>query len=315
MTDPVSPRRRRGALSTPALLYTLAATWLSACAAPNALEKSKTSEPIVIGDSHVLQSEILGEARQINVWYPQGYAEEPRPLTTVYLVDGALDQDFQHIAGLGHLGALSWTFEPLLIVGIQTKTRITELTSAPTDERYVAEFPEAGESARFRAFIEQEVIPFIEESYTVGPRKALVGESLAGLFVAETFLTAPDLFDDYVAVSPSLWWDDRAMVRRAPELLQAQDPGPRHLYLTMADEGGTMRDGLDMLLAALRSDAPAELEWTFTDRSTTHSHSTILHPAVLEAFRWLYASPPYDYGDAPWYLTEGASPAPVQAGS
>src|SRR3546814_7762981 len=62
---------------------------------------------------------------------------------------------------------------------------LTELTPAPEDARYRAAFPESGGSLHFRKFLETEVIPFIEARYRTGERRAVMGESLAGLFVID----------------------------------------------------------------------------------------------------------------------------------
>ena len=84
--------------------------------------EAQDETPIIIGTQYMLQSDVLGDVREINVWLPAGYEEGRDIGGTVYLLDGALDQDFQHIAGLAQLGALSWTFEPLIIVGLRRKT-------------------------------------------------------------------------------------------------------------------------------------------------------------------------------------------------
>ena len=99
---------------------------LSACATPPTMETVQNiaaPAPIVIGESYQLDSAILGDTREINVWVPPGYTDGREIGGVVYVLDGALDQDFEHIAGLGQLGALSWTYETLLIVGVQTKDR------------------------------------------------------------------------------------------------------------------------------------------------------------------------------------------------
>lgn len=187
------------------------ASLVAACAAPASADFASTPAaaagptPIALGEQHLLNSAILGDTREINVWVPPGIAEGRAPGAVVYLIDGALDQDFKHIAGLGELCALSWTCETAMIVGIQTKDRQRELTPAATDRRFIAGFPLPGGAAVFRRFIAEEVRPFIEVRYPAAPRTALMGESLAGLFVVDTLLEAPTLFDDYIAVSPSLW--------------------------------------------------------------------------------------------------------------
>lgn len=276
-------------------------------------ERLTVGTPIQSGVSFTLQSTVLGDDREINVWLPPEYEDGAGSYTVLYLLDGGLDQDFHHMAGLAQLGSLSWTFGPLIVVGVQTKNRRAELTSRPTDARYVAAFPESGGADRFRRFLETEVVPFVEARFRTGNRRALMGESLAGLFVVDTLLNQPSLFDDYVAISPSLWWDDRRPLQQAGERLAQGAAAGRRLYLAMADEGGTMQDGVDVLRRAL-SDAPGSaVDWRYSDRSAIATHATIYHGAAEEALRWLYPAPPYDAGPTPWYMIEGAAPAATSA--
>lgn len=274
---------------------------------PPARTAAEDGAPIDFGTTHRIASAVLGEERTINVWLPPEHETAEEAYTVLYLIDGGVEQDFPHIAGLAQLGVISWQYEPLIVVGIETGDRLHELTPEPADPRYSAEFETAGGAAAFRAYIADDVIPFIEAAYRVGERRAIIGESLAGLFIVNTLLEQPALFDDYVAVSPSLWWDDQAVAERAAERLAAADHGDTRLYLTMADEGGTMQAGLDTLLAAL-GDVEGAPEYRYVDRRETETHSTIYHGAALDALRWLYGYPPYDYGEAPWYLTEGGQP-------
>lgn len=311
MTGSFSGRRFRNAAGLGLLLAAMLASPAPAQEGPAA--PAAGGAPITIGTSHVLASAVLGDERQINVWLPPEYAQGDDAFPVVYLLDGALDQDFPHIAGLAQLGSLSWTFGPVILVGVQTRQRRAELTPPPTDPRYRSAFPESGGAERFRRFLETEAIPFVEARWRAGPRRAIMGESLAGLFVVDTFLKQPDLFHDYVAVSPSLWWDDRADMRRAGPLLARHGPSDRRLYLAVADEGGTMQDGVDRLRAALAARPPEGLDVRYDDRSATESHATVYHGAAEAALRFLYARPPIDYGPTPWFMIEGASPPPEDA--
>lgn len=266
--------------------------------------------PIQFGETYTIQSDALGEARTINVWVPPHADQDPRaPYRVLYLIDGGTQQDWFHITGLAQLGALSWTFEPMVVVGIETDDRQNELTPEASDQRYMAEFPTSGSAPDFRAFLIGEVKPFIEANFPVGEKSALVGESLAGLFVADTYLKNPDAFDDYIAISPSLWWDDKALSVKAARLMAGNDYEGKRLFIAAADEGGTMQDAIDQFYDAA---VDAGVEVHFDDLSATETHATIFHQAALHAFRLFYAEPPYDYGPTPWYLVEGAEPAPAQ---
>jgi hypothetical protein len=286
--------------------------WIAVCiflfGVGSAGAEDLTGVPIVAGTSYTLHSKILGDDREVNVWLPAGYGKGNTRYSVLYVLDGARDQDFGHIVGLGQLGELSATYETLIVVGVQTRKRIWELTPKAHDPRYIKAFPENGGAPVFRRFLNDEVVPFVENHFRTGARRAIMGESLAGLFVADTFLESPRAFDDYISVSPSLWWDDRALTRPTPALPAAKDLTGRRLYLTMGDEGGTSRKGMDELVAALRAHPQPGLTWTFVDRSASESHATIYHVSALDALRTFYKLPPYDTGPTPWWNVEGGSP-------
>ena len=280
-----------------------------ACATPShaPAQSAAGPAPIILGQSYTLQSQVLGDAREVNVWTPPDDEQSTDRYTVLYVIDGGLDQDFPHIAGLGHLGALSWTYEKLIIVGVRTNVRRHELTPPiRLEPRLAREMPEAGGAERFRDYLQREVIPFVEKNYRCGPRRAVLGESLAGLFIVDTFFEQPGLFHDFIAVSPSLWWDNKALAMSASQRLRSRPLGDDRLYLTIANEGGAMQTGMDLLLAALQSVPENTHRFRFVDRSSLATHATIYHVAALDALRWLYGLPEPDYGPTPWYFLDEA---------
>lgn len=266
--------------------------------------------PIEIGTSYRFHSSVLDDTREVNVWLPMGYDKSQDRYPVLYLLDGGLDQDFIHIAGLGHLASLSWTYGPMIVVGVQTKNRRAELTSRPTDPRYLSAFPESGGADTFRRFLRQEVIPFVEARFRTGDRRAIMGESLAGLFVVDTLLHDPGLFGDYVAISPSLWWDDRRPLVDLDHTARLKELAKARLYLAVGDEGGTMQDGIDRLRAVLSAQPSQRLTFRYDDFSKSASHATVYHHAAEDALRWLYPAPPYEGEGTPWFMIEGAQPPP-----
>lgn len=275
--------------------------------------QAQEATPITLGQTYQLRSSVLNETREINVWTPPDYAESADRYTVVYLIDGGVDQDFPHIAGLAQLGALSWTYQKLIIVGVRTNARRHELTPPIVREpRLAVELPEAGGAPQFREYLERDVIPFIESHYRIGPRRAILGESLGGLFVVETFLERPSLFQDYIAVSPSLWWDNKALALSSATRLAGRSVSDARLYLTIANEGAATQTGMDALVAGLRSAPANSVTWRYVDRSASETHATILHGAALDAFRWLYGMPEGNYGPTPWYYLNEADRAPAQ---
>lgn len=272
-------------------------------------QSNMLATPITMGESYQVPSSILDDTREINVWLPSNYADNDQNYPVLYVMDGARDQDFHHISGLAQLATINGQYEALIVVGIGTKNRLMELTAEPKDPRYIRDPVDSGAAKQFRRHIAEEVIPLIENRYRTNQRRAIIGESLAGLFITDTFLNTPDLFTDYIAISPSLWWDDRALAKQAIERLKKHDNKKRHLYLTMANEGGTMQSGLDMIVTALSTHAPSNLDWVNVDRSTTETHATIYHGAAHDALIRLFGIPAQEYdGPDPWYLQEGGEP-------
>lgn len=260
------------------------------------------AQPLVIGDVHTIASRVMGGDRRIVVRVPGGYRDEPtRRYDVVYVIDGGPEQDFPHLAGLAQSADVNGTFAPLIVVGIETVRRRTEITPPVRDPApYVAELGMApGGSATFRRFIAEEVKPFVEQRFRTSGNDAVIGESLAGLFVVETLFEQPDLFDDYIAVSPSLWWDDVRFGRDAARLLQRLPAGQRRLYLTLADEGYRHEQGVEQFVAALRSAAPAGLQWLWVPQGNSETHASIYHGAALDAFRAFYGTPSRIYLPGP----------------
>lgn len=240
---------------------------------------------LTIGETFTLQSRVLGETRRINVYLPPGYADSSEPrLPVLYMPDGGMQEDFLHVAGLVQVSVGNGTMRPFLLVGIENTARRRDLTG-PTereDDRKIA--PVVGGSAAFRRFIRTELMPAVQVRYRTTDETAIVGESLAGLFVVETFLLEPDLFDGYLAFDPSLWWNGGALVERAVERLPAT--AGRSLYLASSSQDQILA-GTRKLAGILAAHAPAGTTWHF-EPMPEETHATIYHPAALRAFRRMF---------------------------
>ena len=248
--------------------------------------------PIVIGQSYTVRSHVLNQTRTINVWLPATYGQKGKTFPVLYLLDGGVQyEDFQHIAGLAHLGGIVGQFREMIVIGIAGIDRKHDFTSPSSDPAEVRDFPTTGGSAAFRRFLGSELEPWVQRHFKGDGERVLMGESLAGLFVTETFLRDPTLFDDYIAISPSLWWDKQTLSKDAAGLLATHPAGKRKLYLSIASEGSTMQAGVDRIVTALKTKAPEGLAWRY-EPMPGETHATIYHPAALAAFRALMAQPP-----------------------
>jgi uncharacterized protein len=239
-------------------------------------------DPVPAHDSFTVQSRALGEPRRVNVYAPPGYRASGARLPVLYMPDGGLDEDFPHVVRtVDSLIALR-AIRPVLVVGIPNTQRRRDLTGPTRFARDSAIAPRVGGSAAFRRFVREELIPAVSARYRTTRERAIVGESLAGLFVVETFLREPALFDHYVALDPSLWWDGGSLVDSAAARLAALDAAPRTLYLA-SSETEDIAAGTARLAALLRGAPPRGLAWRYAPRPDL-THATIFRavkPAAL----------------------------------
>ena len=240
------------------------------------------ASPITFGETFTMPSKVLGETRRINVYRPPLYGEPADARRAVlYMPDGGMAEDFLHIAGLLQVSVGNGTVQPVILVGIENIERRRDLTG-PTEnpeDRKIA--PRVGGSATFRTFLRTELIPLVNSKYPTTSERAIIGESLAGLFTVETFFLEPDLFDTYIAFDASLWWNNADLVKRAESRLRAIK-GRKALFLAASSED---RGSLNSELAKiLKQHAPTGLAWHF-EPLPAEKHATIYHPAAILALR------------------------------
>jgi predicted alpha/beta superfamily hydrolase len=274
----------------PIVLFALAFFFSTAPAAWSENAPSTPPEggrPVVIGESYVVHSTVLNADRRVNVYLPQDYGDPKRTFPVLYLLDGGEDGDFHQISGLAQVNGAYGAVQQMIVVGIEQSDRRHDLTSPSSDPEDVKVAPTSGGAIAFRRFLVEDLKPWVAAHYRTNGHSALIGESLAGLFTLETFLEAPKSFDDYIAVSPSLWWNKYTLSHAADADLRRGGFEGRRLWLATATEGAEMQAADDRVVAALKASAPNGLVWTY-DPHPTERHDTIYHPAAMTALRTLY---------------------------
>jgi predicted alpha/beta superfamily hydrolase len=246
---------------------------------------------IQFGQTFRLSSAVLGEERLLNVYLPPGYEPTDGAAATrypvLYALDGGMEEDFPHITGVLDVSIRNEVIRPLIVVGIQNTERRRDLVSATAIPKEQQIAPHAGGTDRFRRFLREELQPEIARRYRVSDDTAVVGESFAGLFVLETLLQDPDLFDTYIAIDPSVWWNGGALVKSAPQrFARWSSKSDRRLFVATAD-AKEMQDGVTSLMTALHDARPQGLTATYDPLPAEH-HSTIFPVAEIRAYRVLF---------------------------
>ena len=272
--------------TTPYLRTGCVALALAAAGLPAAFgqvpKANPATAPLTIGQTFVLKSKILGETRRLNVYLPDAYTDSATlRLPVLYMPDGGLREDFLHVAGLVQVLVGNGSMRPFILVGIENTARRRDLTGPTTNAEDQKIAPKVGGSAAFRRFIGQELMPAVKQRYRTTAETAIVGESLAGLFVVETLLLEPQLFNTYLAFDPSLWWNNGQLAAQAGTQLQALGRPAATVYLATSSQGDTAATRR-LVLAGSRRATPGTWHYEAMPQET---HATIYHPAALKAFR------------------------------
>ncbi len=252
----------------------IAALMLAVLGALPALASESLSEKR--RDHISIESRLLGETREILVHLPVGYEGSDEAFPVVYITDAEAHMD--HTSATAGFLYNQHLMPKVIIVGVVNTNRNRDLRPTPADQQ--GDGVDTG-ADRFLQFFEQELMPEIGKRYRVLPYRVLSGTSFGGLFTMHAFVTKPSLFDAYIAVSPSLWWDGRVTVARARQLLsEGASPleglSPRKLYLSLANEPQMMRDPYTEMIELLAEQAHDNLSWSQKWFEEETHNSTVL---------------------------------------
>lgn len=261
--------------------------------------KPITQTPFVIGSTDVIHSKVLSENRTLNIYLPEGYNKDSATqYPVIYLLDGSSDEDFIHIAGLVQFNSFEWVNQvpKSIVVGIANVDRRRDYTFPTTLKKDIQMNPTSGHSEKFIQFIETDLFNYIDSNYNTNSNRTLIGQSLGGLFATEILLKKPTLFNQYIIVSPSLWWNNGSLLKTPSKLLDSNYTQPLKIYIGVGKEGlspteipRVMEEDAKLLYDLIKSSKSKSIESHF-DYLELENHASILHQAALNAFRLLSKS-------------------------
>ncbi len=259
--------------------------------------QSISSKPFILGSIEEIQSTQLGEKRILNIYLPDGYNQDDTiRYPVIYLLDGGADEDFIHIVGLVQFNNFSWInrVPKSIVVGVANTDRKRDFTYSTTIVDDQLHYPTTGHSDKFMLFIEKELQPFIDGMYKTNNSRMIIGESLGGLLATEILFKKPYLFDKYIIISPSLWWDNGSLLNLQPDILYQNFAKKKDVYIGVGKEGlvrgptpHVMEVDANVLYDKIKNTKSKSISVYF-DYLPQEDHATIEHQAVFNAFRMLY---------------------------
>jgi predicted alpha/beta superfamily hydrolase len=236
----------------------------------------------------VLKSTVLGEDRTILIRTPVGYESNKASYPVLYMTDG--DAHMGHTASTIEFLMRNGRIPDLIVVGVTNTDRTRDLTPVKSTNKNAAgelQFPTSGGADNFLKFFETELIPEIERQYRVQPYRILAGHSLGGLFAIHAMVTKPGLFNSYVAVSPSLQWENGEALKRAEDFLKKQKEMKVTLFVSIGNEPGAIGESFDSFKQLLSKTKIKGFEWQ-AERMADEDHGSVVLRSHYFGLRKIY---------------------------
>ena len=176
---------------------------------------AQAPEPVVIGEKFQIESKVLAETRTYVVHTPASYKSGKDAYPVLVLQDA--EGHFAHTSAAVDLLSANGRIPPMIVVGINNTDRTRDMTPSKPSTGFGGTpwTGSAGGADKFLSFIADELLPTIDGNYRTRPYRVLIGHSLGGLFAVYALMNRPEVFKGYLIISPSLWWDDQALVKAA----------------------------------------------------------------------------------------------------
>ena len=259
-----------------------------------------------VGIIDSLYSYTLNESREIYIQLPASYTpDSKRKYPVVYILDGGV---FINAVSTVHDFYYGGFMPEMILVGVSNrKNRTRDLTTSKIKTRRGIPFNEEnGKAANFIEFMEKELVPFVEKKYPATNFRTLIGHSYGGLFAIYTLINHQHLFTNYLAIDPSLDWDNQKLLGQATKMLAEQEyqnkslfmslGGPLHMQNTGINIDNVMQDTSEYTLFARSNIEFSNLvkgnnknglffKWNFYPREI---HGTIPLPSIMDGLILLF---------------------------
>src|SRR6201991_2996149 len=235
-----------------------------------------------------IKSAVLGEERLVLVRTPVGYETNKVSYPVLYMSDG--DSHINHTSSSIEFLTQNGRMSDLIVVGVTNTDRTRDLTPVKSTTKNAAgelQFPTSGGADNFLKFFETELIPEIEKQYRVQPYRIFAGHSFGGLFAIHAMITKPGLFNSYVAVSPSLQWENGEELKRAEAFLKNQKELKVTLFASIGDEPGAIGESFDKFKDALAKSNIKGFVWQ-AERLGDEDHGSVVLRSHYIGLRKVY---------------------------
>lgn len=255
------------------ILALLIITQFSICSA-----QQKMSD-FVIGDKISFESKILNERKTIVVIPPYNYKDRPdEKFPVVYVLDPG-NNLFATFGIVNYYSDMLKIMPGMIIVGIVSNDREKDYLPTPSKEQ-----PTGGGADKFLRFIKSELVSIIDSTYPSSTERCIIGHSAGGLFAIYALENQPDLFNSFICIDPSLWYDDKSCIRKLPDFLKKNKDINKSIFISLSNEKGM---GVFPFIEVLEKYAHEGLRWDYIHYKS-ETHNSLVFKSICAGFEMIY---------------------------
>ncbi|MAB21702.1 MAG: alpha/beta hydrolase [Idiomarina sp.] len=231
-----------------------------------------TAASVQASEIFTMESKLLDEGITARVALPESYEHSDSFQYPVLLVmDGSTQ--FEHIAGnVNFLSTFSIVPE-MVVVGVSARNRLKRFTHTKME----AYADRSGGAEQYTQFLQDELMPALQKKYRLSPYTVVTGHSLSGLYTSYLATHHSDFINAAISVSPSLWWDDFALIKDIKVAEQEAEKPPVRWFVSMANEPNEMAESYERLLNVLEAKPESDFNWESKQfPSETHDSTPLI---------------------------------------
>ena len=233
----------------------------------------------VIGDKISFESKVLNERKTIVVIPPYNYKDRPdEKFPVVYVLDPG-NNLFATFGIVNYYSDMLKIMPSMIIVGIVSNDREKEYLPTPSKDQ-----PTGGGADKFLRFINSELVTLIDSTYPANSERCIIGHSAGGLFAIYALENQPELFDSFICIDPSLWYDDQSCVKKMPEFLKNNKDIKKSIFISLSNE---KEMGVFPFIEVLETYAPEGLKWDYIHYKN-ETHNSLGFKSICAGFEMIY---------------------------
>lgn len=251
------------------------------------------SDPLPVNNdkAFLLNSKILNEPRSIWIHLPSDYNSTNQTYPVIYLLDG--EGHFKYVSDLvDYLSGYDRNRIPqMIVVAILNVDRIRDFTPIHSLLSFDSKIDSVrlattGGGTKFLQFIQNELTPYIDNTYRTQPYRILAAHSLGGLFALYTKEITPDLFQSTILMSPAVYGGNSRVLADFKAFLKSHQNLRGKFFISIGNEN---MQTVDSIVRQLKASAPKSIDWDFK-KYEDENHFSVTYKSMYDALKFIYAT-------------------------